>query len=162
MELVGRAAVELEVPGARGNIHPRLLDGLAAIACFDECQLLGPIDNGARERVKQTSLVRGRERAPGAVERRSRSPDGDIDVGGIAARDCRKWLAFGGIDHRQRGARCRCDPAVGDEIGGRRGRHGPGGMRRVHDDSPDGFEPGAAALLRGPELVRKRIFVGAR
>ena len=80
VQLVGRAAVELEVARARDDVGARLLHRLAAIARLEPRELVGVVGDRARERHEPAALLDRRELAPRAVERRARGAHGRVDV----------------------------------------------------------------------------------
>ncbi len=81
-------------------------------------QLVGVIENRARQLRKQAPFLDGREPPPDAVARVPRGAHGAVDVLGRAERDRRKRLAVRWIDHRQRRAGHGRDPAIADEMFG--------------------------------------------
>src|SRR4029453_1820378 len=68
-ELVTGAAVELEVARTCSNVGCGLCEGLAAIARFDQRELLSVLLDRAPELRKKSTFLRGRESAPAAIER---------------------------------------------------------------------------------------------
>ena len=132
LQLVARAAVELEVARAGGDVGARLLDRLAAIARLDQRKLLGVLENRTRPGREQASFLGRCELAPRAVARGFRGANRGIDVRGVAPRDGRERRAVRRVDHRQLRAARRRVPAIADEMLRRRLDRGPGCLRCVH------------------------------
>jgi hypothetical protein len=116
MQLVARAAVELEVSCARDDIRACLLHRFAAVARLDERELVGRVENGARELRKKPALLDRRKPTPGAVARALRRADSPIDVRRRSRSDRCERKPIGRIDHRQRIAALGFNPGVVDEM----------------------------------------------
>jgi hypothetical protein len=69
-----------------------------------------------REPIEQAPALGGAQRAPCAVEGAPRGRDSHVDIGCVAARETRKRLAVGRVDHGDRVAARRRGPFVADEV----------------------------------------------
>ncbi|CPI48523.1 Uncharacterised protein [Bordetella pertussis] len=98
VQLVGRAAVVLEIAGDGDDVGAGLLERLAAIARFERGQLVAVLQHLERERKHEPAAFGGAEAAPGALVGASRSLHRQVDVGGVAARDAVEFLSGGRID----------------------------------------------------------------
>ena len=116
MELVGGAAIELEIAGGGLDIGARGAHRLAAVARLDRRQFLGIVENQLREPHQQAAALGGGEARPGAAfEGCAGRGDGAVDIGGISLGDLGEDHAFRRRDHRQAASRCGRLPAIVDE-----------------------------------------------
>ena len=131
MELVGRAAVELEIARGGGDVCPRLLHRLAAIARFEVCQFLAVVENGLRELHQQASALESGKPAPGAlVEGLAGGLHREVDIRLAGSRDPREHRAGRGFDHGV-------------------GLAGKGRLPGLADEVLIGFEPRRGAAVEG-------------
>lgn len=143
MQLVGRAAVVLEVAGAGRDVGAGLLDGLAGVAAFQLGQGLMLLQDQGREAAQHAAALGGCGPAPGAVEGAARGRHRGVHIARIAARQPGEDLAIGGVQHLQREAAGRGARLAIDEIQ-ERGQCAHQGFSLPHCGPMTGATAGAA------------------
>jgi hypothetical protein len=99
VQLVGGAAVVLEVARAGGDVHARLLDGLAGVAAFQFGQLGVALRDERGQAGQRAPALGGRHATPGPVEGAPRGGHRVVDVAPVTARQRREGPAGGRVDH---------------------------------------------------------------
>ena len=115
VDLVGGAAVELEIAGAGGDVVPRLLHRLAGVHGLDLGKFVEMIEDQAAQPGQHPPPVDRRRAAPHALEGMARRLDRPVDVFAAAARDPRDLLAIRGTEDRNGVAARRTDPLAVDQ-----------------------------------------------
>ena len=146
VDLVGGAAVELEVARQRPGVGARLGQRLADVARLEERQPLDLVLDEPPEAREQPPPLGRRQRAPFAGERGLGGRHGGVDVGGAAAGDAADLLAGRGVLDRQRlAARGRHPRAADQAEAGRRRRRRGQAFVRCRASGPSLSRRGAAA-----------------
>ena len=116
MDLVGGAAIELEIADGRVDVGARLAHRLAGIAGLQPGQLVEMIlDLEGELRDQPAPLGRG-ETPPGPLEGGAGSLDREVDIGGVAAGDAGEFLARRGVEPGEGFTRLASDIAAIDEV----------------------------------------------
>ena len=100
VQLVGGAAVELEIARSGHDVGATGRDRLAGVPGFDLCQLFEVLLDQAPPALQDAAALRSGRLAPRAVQRRLGSAYRAIDILGAAIGDVGKGLPVAGIDHR--------------------------------------------------------------
>ena len=116
VQLVAGAGIELEVARQRQHIGARLARGLATVALLQSGQRVAMLQHLGRQAHQQTTALDRTGLLPDGVETVARGLHGLVNVFGVAALQCVKWLAVGRVQHGQRAATGRHKGFIGNEI----------------------------------------------
>jgi hypothetical protein len=116
MDLVGRAAVELEVPGQHLDVSACGGDRLAGVHRLDPRQALGVPQHDLCQSHEQAATLCRAGASPVAVEGRARRAHGRVDRVGVPRCDPPQWLPCRRALHVDACAGVTAGPAAKDEV----------------------------------------------